>query len=66
MNCVNCSQIKEELNRRLYHYNLAVSEHGIPNNVYGDLGLHEAASVLARACWCDKIGGVLGSRTCEN
>ena len=66
LSCVTCPYIKNELTRRLYRYQKTVSEHGIPNDIYGDLEIYEAVEELAQSCWCNKIGGVLGNRTCES
>ena len=60
MQCSECPYGEYDYARRVNIYDAIVAEHGIPNDVYGDMSRDEAIEQAEEYCWCDKVGGKAG------
>ena len=57
MNCKDCPYIKDEFDRRIQWYEEYVTEHGIPNDIYGYATLEDMKEWIQNHSWCEKTGG---------
>lgn len=57
MNCRDCPYIKDEFDRRIQLYEKYVTEHGIPNDIYGYATLEYMKEWIQKHSWCEKTGG---------
>lgn len=57
MRCSECPYGEYDYTRRVNMYDAIVAEHGVPNDIYGDMSRDTAIKQAEKYCWCDKVGG---------
>lgn len=57
LRCRDCPYGEEDFKRRMYNYKKIIEECGIPNDIYHNLQLEDAANEFEQFVWCDKVGG---------